>query len=98
MTPLAKYVNIIHQIPTAVLQLSNREIFIFLNIPTNDLTGSLKKFFFPWAVPSHSASHLTLENSDKSNNSKCNYGKCNHYGKCFLLQMYSGKYNYGTCN
>jgi len=31
----------IHQIHTAVLQLSYREIFIFLNIPGKDLTGSL---------------------------------------------------------
>jgi len=36
------YANIIHQNHTTVLQLSYREIFIFLNIPTNDLTGSFK--------------------------------------------------------
>ena len=41
-TPSLKYVNIIHQNHTAVLQLSYREIFIFLNIPTNDLTRSLE--------------------------------------------------------
>ena len=37
------YANIIHQNHTAVLQLSYREIFIFLNIPTN-LTGSFAFF------------------------------------------------------
>jgi len=38
--PIANYVNIIHQNHTAVLQLSYREIFIFLNIPGKDLTLS----------------------------------------------------------
>ena len=40
------YANKIRQNHTAVLQLSYREIFIFLNIPSNDLTGSfnLKNF------------------------------------------------------
>jgi len=48
LKPLGLVANIIHQNhTTAVLQLSYREIFIFLNITGKDLTGSFEFMAIP---------------------------------------------------